>query len=625
MKLFLFAFSAAALAGCSVPPTRPANVARDDLVSTQAYVTRLVQHEMALNKVPGLSLALVDDQRIVWAQGFGFADVERGIPASAETLYRVGSISKLFTATGAMQLAEPKTGIQQPIRSKSAWADTPLSEDVRNAYAGDYTTMVGPVHINADGNGLHVNALGHDFKLRPRKDGLLGLDYKLLGIVSVQMGTLSDIGFSLRTVDGRKLLVAQAGKQAMLVGQRIEAPVSLGAWQQRLGDYEISNLVGTLVIDPQQQSVSLGDRVLAVTPREFSILCELARQAGRVVRREQLLQRVWSGDELPSAGALEFQIHALRRKLGVETIRTAVARFSALNLSTEHAGAVARVVQQLDKDNATLPTKDTDFAWQTRAFYSQLDVLVLRQMVTTPLVYMTVLVIALWLATWRGLKPLQQLGQRIAMRDAGSREPLTDVVHDPLELQPLTTALDAYAVREAELRANEKRFFADAAHELRTPLAVIGAQAHVLLQEPDSARQPDMLHSLQRGVQRAGDVLSKVLTLSRLDASPVGDAMDTATTVDLGEMLRERIAEHTQRAIEREIDLGLLESASVLVSGNVSLISVAMDNLIDNALLYCPQGSHIDVSFGKKGGYAWWAVEDDGPGIDPEQQALVFD
>eukprot|EP01032_Pedospumella_encystans_P024347 gene24347-27541_t len=373
----------------------------------------------------------------------------------------------------------------------------------------------------------------------------------------------------------------------------------------------------------------------------------------------------------PKTGSIDRNMYLLAE---------AVARFSALNLSTEHAGAVARVVQQLDKDNATLPTKDTDFAWQvwsttglllssdgmintfamtppgsleigirhdqgdwrlmaalspdekvwavvgqTRAFYSQLDVLVLRQMVTTPLVYMTVLVIALWLATWRGLKPLQQLGQRIAMRDAGSREPLTDVVHDPLELQPLTTALDAYAVREAELRANEKRFFADAAHELRTPLAVIGAQAHVLLQEPDSARQPDMLHSLQRGVQRAGDVLSKVLTLSRLDASPVGDAMDTATTVDLGEMLRERIAEHTQRAIEREIDLGLLESASVLVSGNVSLISVAMDNLIDNALLYCPQGSHIDVSFGKKGGYAWWAVEDDGPGIDPEQQALVFD
>jgi two-component system OmpR family sensor kinase len=373
----------------------------------------------------------------------------------------------------------------------------------------------------------------------------------------------------------------------------------------------------------------------------------------------------------PKTGSIDRSLYLLAE---------AVARLSALNPNTEHAGAVARVVKQLDKDNATLPTKDTDFAWQvwsttgqllssdgmsntfamtppgslvigirhdqgdwrlmaalspdgkvwavvgqTRAFYSQLDALVLRQMVTIPLVYVTVLVIALWLATWRGLKPLQQLGQRIAMRDAGSREPLTDDAHDPLELQPLTTALDAYAVREAELRANEKRFFADAAHELRTPLAVIGAQAHVLSQEQNSTRHPDMLRSLQNGVQRAGDVLSKVLTLSRLDASPVGISMEKTTNVDLGEMLRDRIAEHTPRAMECGIDLGLLESSSVLVSFNVSLLLVAMDNLIDNALLYCPQCSHVDLSWGKKDGYVWWAVEDDGPGIDPEQQALVFE
>ena len=68
MKLLSFALSAAALVGCSVAPTRPVSVLRNDLASTQAYVTRLVEHEMAKNKVTGLSLALVDDQRVVWAQ-----------------------------------------------------------------------------------------------------------------------------------------------------------------------------------------------------------------------------------------------------------------------------------------------------------------------------------------------------------------------------------------------------------------------------------------------------------------------------------------------------------------------------------------------------------------------------
>ena len=377
--------------------------------------------------------------------------------------------------------------------------------------------------------------------------------------------------------------------------------------------------------------------------------------------------------------------HAYQAKTGsidrsMFLLADAVARFSALSPTPAHVAAVARQVKQLDKDNATLSTKDTDFAWQvwttsgqllasdgmnktfaltppgslvigirydigdwrlmaaqspdgkvwavvaqTRAFYSQLDALILRQMVTIPLIYVTVLVMALWLATWRGLKPLQQLGQRIAVRDAGSREPLTDTTHDPLELQPIIAALDAYAAREAELRANEKRFFADAAHELRTPLAVIAAQAHVLSQERDPTRHPDILHSLQHGVQRAGDVLSKVLTLSRLDAAPVGIGLDSTTSVDLGELLRERVAEHTPRALDCGIDLGLLEGPSVPVSVNVSLLCAAVDNLIDNALRYCPLGRHVDVSWGQKDGRAWWAVEDDGPGIAPAQQALVFE
>jgi DNA-binding response OmpR family regulator len=95
------------------------------------------------------------------------------------------------------------------------------------------------------------------------------------------------------------------------VAIRRSAGQAASAWQ-----------VGSIAIDPQQQTVTLGGVELAMTPREFNILCELARQAGRVVRREQLVQRVWSGDDEPSAGALEFQIHALRRKLGADAIRT---------------------------------------------------------------------------------------------------------------------------------------------------------------------------------------------------------------------------------------------------------------------------------------------------------------
>lgn len=95
-----------ALGGCAGAPERPAELARGDYAAVRRHMGEQVRHEMRRHDVVGLSIALVDDQRVVWAEGFGHADKEKGIPATADTLYRVGSISKLFTVTAAMQLAE---------------------------------------------------------------------------------------------------------------------------------------------------------------------------------------------------------------------------------------------------------------------------------------------------------------------------------------------------------------------------------------------------------------------------------------------------------------------------------------------------------------------------------------
>ncbi len=106
------------LSGCASAPPRPANIAHGDYATTEAYVDELVQYEMKKNLVEGLSIALVDDQHVVWAKGFGYADQENNIPATADTLYRVGSISKLFTDMAAMQLVEQgKLDIDQPLKN----------------------------------------------------------------------------------------------------------------------------------------------------------------------------------------------------------------------------------------------------------------------------------------------------------------------------------------------------------------------------------------------------------------------------------------------------------------------------------------------------------------------------
>ncbi len=106
------------LTGCTSAPTRPDHIGRGDYETTKEYVSRLIRHQMKMHSVSGLSIALVDDQKIVWAEGFGYADKEKKLPATAETTYRVGSISKLFTATAAMQLAEQgRLDIDKPLQA----------------------------------------------------------------------------------------------------------------------------------------------------------------------------------------------------------------------------------------------------------------------------------------------------------------------------------------------------------------------------------------------------------------------------------------------------------------------------------------------------------------------------
>lgn len=132
MKLLPSLIASALLSACASAPPRPASMARGDYTATKEYASQLIRYEMKRDAVQGLSIALVDDQRVVWAEGFGLADQEKNIPATADTVYRIGSISKLFTATAAMQLAEQgKLDIDQPLQKyipnfsiKSRFANT---------------------------------------------------------------------------------------------------------------------------------------------------------------------------------------------------------------------------------------------------------------------------------------------------------------------------------------------------------------------------------------------------------------------------------------------------------------------------------------------------------------------
>jgi CubicO group peptidase (beta-lactamase class C family) len=133
--------------GCSHAPMRPQTVTSGDYGSTIAYLSALIRYEMDKNAITGLSIALVDDQRVVWAEGFGYADKDKGSRTTTETLYRVGSIAKLFTDTAAMQLVEQgRLALDQPV------ADYVPGFQVRSRFSG--SAAITPRHLMTHHSGL---------------------------------------------------------------------------------------------------------------------------------------------------------------------------------------------------------------------------------------------------------------------------------------------------------------------------------------------------------------------------------------------------------------------------------------------------------------------------------------
>ena len=178
-------------------------------------------------------------------------------------------------ATETLTLAlEAKTGIRQPQHAKTPPDNTPLAAETLRDYVGDYTTLAGFARIQNCGKRLCAEVADQRFNLVRGNDGLFRLDYSLLGIFHIDLGSLGEIGFLRRTVDGRDLLVARAGTQEILAGQRITLPAHLDAWKSRLGDYEIMNL------DADQQ---FANRIRA-TGKQGYIFVEMTESAGNIMR-----------------------------------------------------------------------------------------------------------------------------------------------------------------------------------------------------------------------------------------------------------------------------------------------------------------------------------------------------
>jgi len=231
------------------------------------------------------------------------------------------------------------------------------------------------------------------------------------------------------------------------------------------------------------------------------------------------------------------------------------------------------------------------------------------------------LALLIWAAVRWGLRPLDRVAASVAGRSATQLEPLQSGPA-PAEVLPLVTALNDLFARIARSRERDRRFAADAAHELRTPLAAIKTHAQVAQRAARAEDRRQALDGVLQGVERGTRIVEQLLALARVD-----DAAVTFAAVDLMPVIRQTVIELAAKAAARNIDIGVSgpEDASCTVDGNADLLAVLIRNLVDNAVSYTPPRGQVMLTVARQGGAVTLRVEDTGPGLAPELRARVLD
>jgi two-component system sensor histidine kinase QseC len=241
---------------------------------------------------------------------------------------------------------------------------------------------------------------------------------------------------------------------------------------------------------------------------------------------------------------------------------------------------------------------------------------------------------AAWWAVRSGLAPLRSLSEVLSARSPQALAPVQLAGGAPAELRAPLDALNQLLGRMATLLDGERRFTADAAHELRTPIAAVRAQAQVALGAHDAAERQHALQATLAGCDRATRLVQQLLTLARLEAEPQG----RLGQADLVALARGEVAEIASTAFDEGQDLQFEspedDGTRLLVRGEPTLLAVLLRNLIDNALRYSPEGATVRVTVqpassdegaplldertGQGLPCAQLIVEDSGPGLSPE-------
>lgn len=244
--------------------------------------------------------------------------------------------------------------------------------------------------------------------------------------------------------------------------------------------------------------------------------------------------------------------------------------------------------------------------------------------VSPQLVLIVLSALAVWFGVSRGLSPLQMVREAIASRSQWDLRPVAETRTAPAEIRPLLDAINDLLGRLDRDMEAQRRFVANAAHQLRTPLA--GLKMHTELAQRQS-RPEDVLHALKQvhnSADNATRLVNQLLSLAKFE--PSGIQLKQFVDVDLNDVARNTTQEMVPYALDREIDLGFEGCAhDVIISANSPAIVELLSNLIDNAIRYCKRGGKVTVRVKIEDSFAVLLVEDNGPGIPEAEKEKVFE
>ncbi len=240
---------------------------------------------------------------------------------------------------------------------------------------------------------------------------------------------------------------------------------------------------------------------------------------------------------------------------------------------------------------------------------------------TPLLIFAPVVALAIWWLVGHSLRPVERIATELRRRDAQRLDPVPEE-QLPTEVEPMVRSLNGLLERLRRAFAAQRAFVADAAHELRTPIAALKLQAGLVARARDDASRSAALVELNAGIDRSAHLIDQLLTLARSEPEALAAA---GASVDLARIAGNAVAEMLPLAQARGSRIGFSAAQPAAVRGDEKALQSLARNLIDNALRHTPGGSRIEVEVAADGDTVCLSVDDDGPGIPVEERERVFD